>query len=195
MKQKKFWSKLLSLGLAAAMTIASLTGPGSVTNPVEVKAADERVSAKATFSVEDSLIYDGTEKTPAITIKSSNEGEGVTVTSGSPFNVKVESNSKEYNVMYSGNKNAGQATAKISSTTNAAIQWSDEIEVKFTIGQLVVDKDNIKTYFDLDTKTGAVTFKSTGHSVAVEDFAGYTVDYVKGEKSEVQDPAKLDAGT
>ena len=46
MKQKNFWRKLLSFGLAAAMMIASLTGPGAVANPVEVKAEETTLAGK-----------------------------------------------------------------------------------------------------------------------------------------------------
>ena len=61
MKRDRFWKKLLSLGLAAAMTVASLTGPGSATNPVEVKAAEKTslAGARVALAGVDNVTEDG----------------------------------------------------------------------------------------------------------------------------------------
>lgn len=72
MKQKMFGKKLLSLGLAAAMTIASLTGV--VTNPAKVKAAEDAASEIKSMAItvgersvtnnNYTIAYDGKEHKP-----------------------------------------------------------------------------------------------------------------------------------
>ena len=127
MKQKTLGKKLLSLGLAAAMAIASLTGPGAVTNPVEVK-AEENNTIEA--------IYNGNVQMPNGTIN---------VTSGGPITFK-NGVTDGYTVNHGLNvyKNAGNYEFTITPTGGATS--GSAIKVAYKIAPVTLTSANFSNY-------------------------------------------------
>ena len=156
MKQKNFWRKLLSLGLAAAMTVASLTGPGSVTDPAEVKAE----GTTQIYRISD-VTYNGGVQNPNGTISNvegitsvSSPGaiiSTITLTNGSAEGYQIANDANEY-------INAGAYLFTITpdgqATTGAAIA------VNYRINPVTLDQTNVTTYFTVDESSKKVVTNS-----------------------------------
>ena len=146
----------------AGTATVTITGKGNYTGSTSktFKINPKAISGATATLATSSYIYDGTAKTPAVTVKDGN----LTLTNGT-----------HYTVSYSNNTNAGTATAIVTGKGN----YSGNITKTFTITQKSINGATVTigvvNGYDGTAKTPAVTIKDG--NLTLTNGTHYTVSY------------------